>query len=206
MRGCGCVCLFRVGSAASRTLAPGHILGISEDLVLAGDDVLEVNGTAEKPCRIDGNCQQIKTTPDWRGRIKVQYCEFRGLGNAKIPALDVTARGKGDRIVIENSDFHACGAIHLANAEDSGTVFRRNTLHANSMVPVTNLPSESPPGFRASGRSTTRKLFQGNRVDKSILLFENTSNWLIGGDSDDDSNVILGLRVRSVSSVVTTWS
>lgn len=192
----GCVCLLfsASASAASRTLTPGQVLGMGEDMVLAGDDVLEVNGTAEKPCRIDANCQQIKTAPDWRGRIKVSHCEFRGLGTAKLPALDVTARGKGDRIVIENSEFHACGAVHLANVEDSGTVFRKNTLRATSMVPVTNLPSESPPGFRASGRSTGRKLFQGNRVDKSVVLFENTANWLIGGESDEDSNVILGMR------------
>lgn len=181
-------------SAASRTLAPGQVLGIGEDLVLSGDDVLEVNGTAEKPCRIDGDCRQIRATPDWRGRIKVNYCQFRGLGSAKLPAIDVTARGKGDRIIIENSEFHACGAVHLGNQEESGTVFRRNTLLANSMVPVTNLPNESPPGFHAFGRSTARKLFQGNRVDKSIVQFENTNNWTIGGEADDEGNVILGMR------------
>ena len=62
------------------------------------------------------------------------------------------------------------------------------------MVPVTNLPSESPPGFRASGRSSARNLFQGNRVLRSVVLFENTSNWLIGGETDDDSNLLIGMR------------
>jgi hypothetical protein len=175
-------------------MVPGQVLGISEDLLLAGDDVLEVNGTAQKPCRIDANCQQIRTTPDWRGRIKVTHCEFRGLGTAKKPALDITAHGSGDRIVIENSEFHACGAVHLSNADQSGTIFRKNILRANSMVPVTNLPNESPPGFRASGRSSAPKLFQGNRVEKSVVLFEDTQNWRIGGDGDEDGNVILGMR------------
>src|SRR5438874_2614116 len=55
------------GPAASRSLAPGQVLGISEDVVLAGDDVLEVNGTAERPCRIDANWQQSRAAPDWRG-------------------------------------------------------------------------------------------------------------------------------------------
>src|SRR5205085_2538469 len=125
------LCLSGEASAASRTLAPGQVLGISEDLVLAGDDVLEVNGTAEKPCRIDGNCQQIRSAPDWRGRVAVTHCQFRGLGTAKLPAIDVAARGTGDRIVIENSEFHACGAVHLANHDESGTVFRKNALLAN---------------------------------------------------------------------------
>src|SRR5262249_9209641 len=43
-----CLLLPQSASAASRKLSPGQILEISEDLVLSGDDVLEVNGTAEK--------------------------------------------------------------------------------------------------------------------------------------------------------------
>src|SRR5262249_47921965 len=84
--GACCLCAVLPGavSAASRTLKPGQVLGISEDVVLAGDDVLEVNGTREKPCRIDANGQQIRTKGDWRGRIRVRHCEFRGLGSAKI--------------------------------------------------------------------------------------------------------------------------
>src|SRR5262249_39759238 len=180
--------------AASRTLKAGQVLGIAEDLVLSGDDVLEVQGTAAKPCRIDGNGQQIRTRGDWRGRVKITYCEFRGLGSARKPALDLTAAGDGDQIVIEHSTFHACGAVHLANEGKSATVFRHNTLRATSMVPVTNLPSESPPGFRATGQSPARKLFQGNHVARSVVLFENTTNWLIGGDRDEDSNLLIGMR------------
>jgi hypothetical protein len=182
------------GLAASRTLEAGGVLGISEDLVLSGDDVLQVNGTAEKHCRLDANAQQIRTTRDWKGRIEVHYCEFRGLGSAKVAALDITAAGEGNQIVIENSEFIACGAVHLANEENSATVFRKNAIHPTSMVPVTNLPSESPPCFRATGQSPARKLFQGNYVGKSVVLFDNTRNWRIGGDKDEDGNVLTGLR------------
>jgi hypothetical protein len=191
-----CLYLLPAGDAAagSRTLKSGEIVGISEDLVLSGDEVLEVNGTAEKHCRLDGNCQQIKTTADWRGHIKISYCEFRGLGSAKTPALDLTANGDGDKILIENSEFHACGAVHLTNNDTSATVFRNNTIHANSMVPVTNLPSESPPGFWARGKSSAAKFFQGNRIGKSVVLFENTRNWLIGGEKDEDANILFGMR------------
>src|SRR5205823_2873576 len=93
-----------------------------------------------------------------------------------------------------HSEFHACGAVHLANDGNSATIFRHNTLFASSMVPVTNLPSESPPGFRAAGRSPARKLFQGNFVGKSVVLFENTGNWVIGGERDEDSNLLIGMR------------
>lgn len=180
--------------AASRTLKPGDVVGIGEDLVLSGDDVLLINGTREKPCRLDADGRQIRTKENWRGTIEVHYCEFRGLGSAKIPALDLTATGDGDRIIIENSHFHACGAIHLVNDGGSGTVFRGNTVHPTSMVPVTNLPSESPPVFRATGRSTARKLFQGNHISRSIVLFENANNWLIGGTREEDGNTLIGMR------------
>jgi hypothetical protein len=189
-----CLLLPAEGLAASRTLKAGEVLGISEDMVLAGEDVLEVRGTAEKPCRLDANGQQIRTAPGWKGWVKVAYCEFRSLGSAKKPALDLAAVANGDRIVIEHSAFHACGAVHFTNDGTSATVFRHNTLHATSMVPVTNLPSESPPVFRATGQSPARKLFQGNHITRSVVLFENTGHWLIGGDTDADANLLIGMR------------
>src|SRR5262249_496263 len=137
------------GMAASRTLGPGQVLAVSGDLILSGDDVLVVNGTAEKPCRIDANAQQIRTPPAWQGPITLNHCEFRSLGTAKLPGLDIVAHGKGDKIVIENSEFIACGAVHLSNQDESGTIFRNNILRASSMVPVTNVLGDSPPGFRA---------------------------------------------------------
>jgi hypothetical protein len=182
------------GRAASHTLKAGQVLGVAEDIVLSGEDFLEIQGTADKPCRLDGNGQQIRTQRDWKGWVKISHCELRGLGSATKPALDLTVTGNGDRIVIEHSRFHACGAVHVANEGTSGTIFRHNTLHATSMTPVTNLPSESPPGFRATGRSLNRKLFQGNHVAKSVVLFDNTNNWLIGGDRVEDSNLLIGMR------------
>src|SRR5947208_2968745 len=120
---CTLLCLSPAsGWAASRTLKAGEVLGVSEDIVLTGDDVLEVQGTAEKPCRLDGNGQQIRTRGEWRGRVKIDHCEFRGLGSMKSPALDLTSTGDGDRVIIEHSEFHACGAIHLANEGNSATI------------------------------------------------------------------------------------
>jgi hypothetical protein len=193
--GVSCLCASRAVSprAGSRTLEAGALLGIGEDIVLTGDDVLEVKGSPTRPCRIDANGQQIRTAGHWHGRIVIRHCEFRGLGSARTPALDVSASGAG-RIVIEGSAFHACGAVHLRNDGTSATVFRNNTLRATSLVPVSNLPSESPPVFRATGRSPARKLFQGNQVGKSVVLFENTANWLIGGSRDEEGNIFLGVR------------
>src|SRR5262249_50797304 len=59
---------------------------------------------------------------------------------------------------------------------------------------VTNLPSESPPCFRATGQSPARKFFQGNYIGKSVVLFDNTRNWLLGGANEEDSNLLIGMR------------
>jgi len=188
--------LFGAGPAtsASRTLGPGQVLAVSEDFILSGSDMLMVNGTADNPCRIDANAQQIRTAPDWSGRIQVKHCEFRSLGTAKKPGFDLVAAGKGNQIVIENSEFIACGAVHLTNRGESGTIFRNNILRASSMVPVTNVLGDSPPGFRAAGRSTAPKLFQGNRIEKSIVMFEDARKWTIGGPNAADSNLFIGIR------------
>src|SRR2546429_9199064 len=99
---CLCLLLPVRGEAASRTIKAGQIVGVSEDIVLSGDDVLDVQGTADKPCRLDANGQQIRTQGEWRGRINIQHSELRGFGSAKKRAVNVTASGTGDQIVIEH--------------------------------------------------------------------------------------------------------
>src|SRR4051812_20212468 len=84
--------------AASKTIGPGQAYGMGEDIVLSGDDTLLVNGTSDRPARIDANNQQIKTKGDWTGKIVIRHCEFRCLGTAKVPAIDLTALGDGDQI------------------------------------------------------------------------------------------------------------
>src|SRR5262245_25260185 len=180
--------------AASRTIKAGQIVGISEDIVLSGDDVFEVQGTAERPCRLDANGQQIRTSGEWRGRVVIRHCELRAFGSASRPAIDVTAVGTGEQIVIENSALLSSGAVHLNSEGQSSAVFRGNHIAANSYLPVTNQPDSSPPVFRASGRSPAQKLFQGNFVGKSVVLFENAANWQIGGTKDEEGNVLIGLR------------
>ena len=67
-----------------------------------------------------------------------------------------------------------------------------NTAASAAPAPRWQVTTRSP--FRASGRTPARKLFQGNRVEKSVVQFENTNNWQIGGAADDEGNVILGMR------------
>src|SRR6185436_8117042 len=35
---------------------------------------------------------------------------------------------------------------------------------------------------------------QGNHISRSVVLFESTSNWLIGGNKDEEANILIGMR------------
>ena len=71
--------------AATYQIAAGKTLDLKADLVLAGADVLEVQGTADKRCTIQGNDFRIRTAPGWRGQVSLLYCDIRGLEQRNCP-------------------------------------------------------------------------------------------------------------------------
>ena len=89
-------------------------------------------------------------------------------------------------------------------------VVRNNEFRENTLVPATSLPiafgNETLPVVVLGGNSSTQKFFQGNNVGLSTVLFENTLNWLIGGNTDAESNILIGVRcgitVRDSTSIV----
>jgi hypothetical protein len=58
---------------------------------------------------------------------------------------------------------------------------------------VANNPDMSPV-FIAKGSSSAAKVFQGNRIGTGIVKFDGMHNWLIGGDTDEDGNILKGPR------------
>src|SRR5262245_17264416 len=77
--------------AAVHTVPAGETLTLKEDLVLTGDDVLEVQGTAAKRCTVVGNGHALRTAGKWTGRVRLLHCDCRGLGTAARPGLDLAA-------------------------------------------------------------------------------------------------------------------
>ena len=82
--------LAALASAANTTVAAGQTLTLTENLQLTGSDTLEVNGTADKPCIIEGNGFEITNKPkdlprnarppEWSGHVKLTYCTLHSLG------------------------------------------------------------------------------------------------------------------------------
>jgi hypothetical protein len=194
---------------ADHIIPPGETLELKADLVLAGEDVLEINGTAEKRCPLVGNGYCIRSEGNWTGSIKLRHCDVKGLGAAvkftedksriqsEFPALKLIVSGKGS-LVIENCVFDASGAIHVQNDGESTTVFRNNTILENTLAHANKDIDKSRPCFVAKGSSRGEKLFQGNRIWRSQARFTGP-NWLVGGESDADSNLCIGIRIGLIA-------
>ncbi|MBM4040786.1 MAG: hypothetical protein FJ290_19960 [Planctomycetes bacterium] len=92
------------GGATTRTVAAGETLSLDGDLVLLGNDVLEINGTAGEPCTLVGNGHQAKTKGNWTGHVKATHCTFRQLGktlrkDAGFALNDIPRGGEADQQV-----------------------------------------------------------------------------------------------------------
>ena len=201
--------------SASVTLTAGKTLELKDDVLLSGTDEFVVEGTAQQPCTIIGNKHRILTRDNWAGRFIVTHGIVRGLGDKtpeiapdrlapEICALQLTATGSAE-IAIRNTTFDACSTIRIVNYGNSTTSFCTNLVQENSTVNVSKAAHLSLPAFQADGNSPARKRFQGNRVYRSYCVF-NSPNWLVGGESDADGNIVIGLRggmsVRGTNSLV----
>jgi hypothetical protein len=183
--------------AESHHLPPGQTLTLTADLLLEGNNTLDLSGTPDQPCIIDGQNHQIRTAPAWKGQISITHTRINNLGTAQAPAIDVNAAGEAS-ITIDHSRFDACGAVTIFNGGNSTTRFTRNTLLDTSLVPVDKDINKSKESFLARGNSPAPKFFQGNRIYKAHVQFD-SPHWLIGGDSDADSNLLIGHRVKIVA-------
>ena len=184
--------------AATTQIPAGQTLSLAQDLSLSGADTLVIAGTAEQPCTIEGNNHQIKTDGTWTGQVRIAHARIHNLGargnKPQIHAFDLKAGG--DAVIeIAHCTFHSSAAVRVENGGQSATTFRYNTILDNSLVSQSKDIADSRPVFEASGNSPAPKFFQGNRVFKGATEF-NGKNWLIGGDSDAESNILIGIRVK----------
>ena len=167
-------------------LEAGQTLTLTEDLVLADGDVLEIRGTPEKRCAIEGNGRRILTKEKWTGRVKITSCDVRGLGTTKAHALELKAAGKAS-IVLDRCTFDGSGSVWMRTDGDADARVTNCTSLESSVVAVDKAREKSFPFFIASGTSPSPKVFQGNRVYKSHLQVDAPA-WRI------EDNLLIGWR------------
>lgn len=189
--------------AQSIVVEAGGMLALSEDIVLSGQDTMEVRGTAEKRCTIRGNRHRIRTSGEWTGKILISHCDLVELGDQTVfspqgritsqaHALELSA-AKDAEISVEQSAFRASSSVSLRLDGGSTARFSHNVSSEDSIVWVDKAVERTVPFFSATGSSSGAKFFQGNRVYRSGVHITGR-NWTIGGPSDSESNLIIGLR------------
>jgi len=190
-------------SVQSVVVEAGATLDLTEDLVLSGQETMDVRGTAEKRCTIRGNRHRIRTSGDWSGRLRIAHCDLVELGDVPIftpqgrlgsqaHALELTAV-KDAEIAVDHATFRACSSVSLRVEGTSAVRFCDNVSREDSIVWVDKALERSVPFFSASGSSTAPKKFQGNRIYRSNVHISGR-NWTIGGEADAESNMIIGFR------------
>lgn len=194
--------LLLAAGAQDRVVRAGETLTLAADLLLGAGDSLEIQGTADKPCAIVGNGHAIRSAEKWTGRIRMTHAEIRGLGagatiegdklTRERPAFDVRAAGEAE-IAIEHCTFDSSSSLVLRLDGASRARIAGNLVRENSVVPVSKMVHLTRPFLAATGSSAAPKVFQGNRIYRSNVHVTG-KQWLIGGDTDADSNLVIGLR------------
>ena len=187
----------------------GPVFNLTSDVVLSGSQNSIFAGTPANHCAINGNGFQIRAAAGFTGSLNISNCDIRGLGTTTNPAIDVTVSGSGS-VQLTGNVFDTFGTVSVGTNNQAQAIIRNNEFRENTLVPVTSLPVAYPgqtlPVFHATGNSSAQKFFQGNNVGLSTVVFENTNNWLIGGNTDAESNVLMGVRcgftVRGSSNIV----
>lgn len=197
--------LARPAVAEAIVVAAGETHSLSADLVLRGDDVLRIEGTAEKPATLRGNRHRLLAEEKWSGSVQIKHCRIVELGG--LPkrdaanlvsgpgpnAIDLKVAGKGT-VAIEYCTFDGCAAVRLQLDGSSAAKFCFNTVLESTVVATSKDVDKSGDAFHAAGNSPEPKLFQGNFIPRGKVVIRG-ANWLIGGDTDAESNLFLGLRI-----------
>ena len=139
------------------------------------------------------------------GKLTIKNSLITGLGSLTIvdpshadPNSAVVVRGMtGDlsgNVDIQDSIFEATGALHLAISGRGNVMIRNNEFRASNFIKFVPNNPEASPVIQISGQGGKQRLFQGNRVAAGIVRFEDASGWLIGGERDAQSNILIGPR------------
>ena len=178
-------------------VSTGPVFNLTADVVLSGTQSTTYAGTAANPCAIVGNGFQIRSAAGFAGSLNISNCAIRGLGTSTKPAVDVAVNGAGS-LQLTGNVFETFGTVSVAANDQAQLAIRGNEFRENTLVPVGSQPEDvSPltlPVLIAAGNSTAQKFFQGNNVGLSTVVFHDTRNWLIGGNTAADSNVLIGVR------------
>jgi hypothetical protein len=165
--------------------------------VVVGNAGYSLVGAAGARVRLDGNGYSIRSSGATSGAVTLQFVDVFGLGDAadtSKPGIDLATSGG---LTIEDSTFDTSNTISATLEGAAGASIRRNVFRSNMRMPIGQEPGspDSYPALVFTGASTAAKVFAGNNVGAGWVELDNAQSWTIGGDTDADSNVLIGPRV-----------
>jgi len=107
--------------------------------------------------------------------------------------IDLTTTGN---VKVQNCCFDYSNPVHFSLGGTATASLRDNLFRSNMRQPLGQLPyGDSYPVIGLTGGSTGEKTFAGNNVGAGWVDFQAVNHWTVGGDTDADSNVLIGPRV-----------
>ncbi len=175
----------------------GETVDLDADVVLSGDQGYEIVGTANSRVRMNGHGFSIISEDGASGKLTLQFVDVFDVGgtaDTSEPGIDVTTSGD---VAIEDSIFDSSNPVRVMVQGAATASVRRNTFRSNMRQPLGQQPREpdSYPSSIWGGDSTGSKVFAGNNVGAGWVQLQNASGFVVGGDTDADSNVLIGPRV-----------
>jgi len=173
----------------------GPTMELAADRVLSGSESLEIIGTpSARALLTSSNGSRIRSAAGWTGHLTIRNADVIGLGSMDVASIEVTVQG-ANALEISGSVFDRCGPLALTANDQAPVILQGNTMQPNTLTPVNDEAdyAGSHPSITIGGSSTAAKRFQGNNVGVSFVRFQ-TNHWLIGGDTDADGNVLIGVR------------
>jgi hypothetical protein len=186
------------------TIAPppayARTVTLDADVLIKGGEGYELAGTPDARIRLEGNGHRIISDGAPMGRLTFKYVDVVDLGSrtdGTEPAIQITTSGN---VTIEDSTFDTSTTLDICIQDGAAASIRRNVFRSNMRMALGQSPStagESPsyPSVRFTGPSAGPKAFSGNNVAAGWVQFDKSSKWLVGGNTDADSNVLIGPRV-----------
>jgi hypothetical protein len=164
----------------------GGTISLTRDLMLSGSTDLTWNNVVVK-----GNGFKVRSTAGWSGRVQIADSFVTGLGDFGTPGIDV---GTTRDVNVTNTVFDATGAVNVSVDGKAALNIVGNEFRANNKITFEPSNPEMSPVFYATGSTSGAKRFSANRVGAGIVEFSGMSDVLIGGNSDNDSNILIGPR------------
>ena len=175
--------------------AYGQTVDLTADVAF-GASGFSLVGTSTSRVRLNGHGFKISGTSA-TGALTLKFVDVFDLGPSSAPLTSGINVSTGADATIEDSAFYGVNATTLVLTGSATASIRRDVFASNSRFPIGQDPGEpsSIGAISISGTSTGTKVFAGNNVGAGWVGFSGANNWVIGGTTDADSNVLIGPRV-----------